>query len=163
MNLYEMTTEAKILLETLTMQSDDISPDELEQVITDTMAAIGAEDKLDSYGKVIAELKARAEAVKKEKQRLADYQSFLENNIKRMQTAIIGYMDAVEQTKIATDLFRFNIRETDAVEITDENAIPEEFVKWERKINKADIKASIKADMIIPGAALTTNRSVTIK
>lgn len=163
MNLYEMTTEAKILLETLTMQNDEISPKELEQVITDTMASIGADDKLDSYGKVIAELKARAEAVEKEKQRLSGYQTFLENNIKRMQAAIIGYMDAVEQTKIATDLFRFSIRETEAVEITDENAIPEEFIKWERKINKTDIKASIKADMVIPGAALTKNRSVTIK
>ena len=53
------------------------------------------------------------------------------------------------------------IATTEAVEIVNEDAIPEEYWKVERKVSKSAIKAALKEDgSSVPGAVLTAPKHV---
>ena len=64
MNLYEMTQAANELYELLTSGEID------EQTFADTLEAMGTEEKLENYCKVIRQLEYDAEMLKAEKERI---------------------------------------------------------------------------------------------
>lgn len=164
MTLYEMSKEALSLLDVLTGNSDvEMTEEEYEQIIKDTMESMGADDKLNSYAKIIKQIEGYVDMVKAEKLRLADQQKFLENNIKRMQDSLLMYMDATATEKTNTDLFRFSIRKTESVEITDIDKLPESCIMIEKRASKTAIKDLIKGGTEVAGAEIVTNRKVGIK
>ena len=64
MRLYEMTVAANQLYDMLTSGEID------EQTFNDTLEAMGTEEKLESYCKVIRQLEGDAEMLKTEKERI---------------------------------------------------------------------------------------------
>ena len=82
--LYELTSDYEALL---TMAED---PDIDEQAFLDTLEGIdGAiEDKADNYARVIRTLEADAAACDAEAKRLRNKKQTIENNIKRMKSAL---------------------------------------------------------------------------
>jgi hypothetical protein len=56
-------------------------------------------------------------------------------------------------------------RKSEAVEITDEFKVPDQFIKIEQvsKIDKLAIKENIKAGEEVPGAVLVTRQNLTVK
>lgn len=158
MTLYEMTSAAMQLYEML--QAEEID----EQTVRDTLEAIGTDEKLETYCKLIRQYDADAEAYKAEKERLAQKQKAAENAAQRMKDAVQQYMDAADLKKTDAGLFKVSIAETQSVEIDDETKLPDVFlIPQPARIDKAGLRTVLKDGGKIEGAHLKTNRSVRIK
>lgn len=158
MTLYEMTEQARTLYDLL--ESGEID----EQTYTDTLEAIGADEKVDSYCQIIRQLNADAEMCKAEIDRLTEKKRSAIANADRMKAVLLDFLRTVEGGKVKTALFGASIRKTQSANITDENAIPTAYrIPQPDKISKTDILRDLKAGAEIPGAEIAVSESVTIK
>jgi hypothetical protein len=158
MNLFEMTTSAQALYELLTSGEID------EQTFLDTLEAMGTEEKLESYCKVIRQLEADAEMFKAEKERMAKKQKVAENSIARMKTAIIGYLKAQNTEKASAGTFTVALSTSKAVNITDESKVPVRFlVEQAPKIDRNAIRRELMDGGVIEGCELQINEGIRIK
>jgi hypothetical protein len=153
MTLYELSDDYMNLL---TMAEDpDIDP----EAFADTLAGIeGAiEDKADGYAKVIRTLEGDAAACDAESKRLRNKKQIIENNIKRMKSALQYAMEATGKTKFKTALFSFGIQKNPAAVVMDEGYIeniPERFlIPQDPVIDKKAIKEALKSGEDLEGIA----------
>jgi hypothetical protein len=153
MKLYEITEQYLQLLE---VASD---PEVDPQVIADTMEAVEGdfEDKADGYAKVIAQLSADSDALKKEIDRLQARKKALEGSVKRIKENLQAAMIACDKKKFKTTLFSFGIQKNPAsvvMDTTDVFSIPAEFlVMRDPEIDKAAIKEALKDGRELEGIA----------
>lgn len=153
-----MTTNAHSLYELLVSGEID------EQTFADTLEAMGTEEKLESYCKVIRQLEADADALKNEKDRIASKQKSVESSIARMKTAIADFMKAQNTEKSSAGIFTVAISKSKAVNIVDESKVPVRFlVEQAPKIDKASIRAELLAGGEIEGCELQINEGIRIK
>lgn len=158
MTLYEMTAQANALYELL--QSEEID----EQVFSDTLEAIGVEEKIESYCHVIKELQGDLQKYKSEIDRLTARKSTLENGVERMKKSLMTFLKATGQEKVKAGTFSVSIGKSDQTNILDESLIPAEYrTPQPDKIEKTPIKAAIKSGVVVPGAELIINESVRIR
>lgn len=159
MTLYEMTEAARQLKALL--ESDEID----EQTFSDTIEAIGADEKINSYCQIIREFEVEIAARKVEIERLRTANDRAEKAINRMKSALDGFMTASGQSKAKTALFSVSYRSAKSVLITDESQIPERFltVKTTTTPNKTEIKRFISDGGTVDGAEIVENRSIQIK
>ena len=158
MTLYEMTSAANALYEMLCNNEID------EQTIADTLEAMGADNKLESYCKVIRQLESDAEAVKVEKSKLADKQKTIENSVARMKLAVSEFLKAKGVQKENAGIFKVALSTSKSVEITDPSAIPKEYIKPAKiEFDKSAIRKVLMAGESIAGAELKINEGVQIK
>ena len=155
-----MTETAKSLYELL--ENGEID----EQVVLDTMEAIGASEKLESYCYVQKTLEAEIAAFKAEIERLTARKASLEKQVERMKAAQVDFMLATGQKSAAAGTFKLSIRENKSVDVIDESVIPPEFmtvVPETRKPDKKAMLAALKNGEQICGAAIKTTFSVTAR
>lgn len=157
-SLYELTTQATALYEML--QAEEID----EQTFNDTLEAMGTAEKVESYCKVIKQLQSDVEMFKKEIERLADRKKTAENGVDRMKNALLAFLQLSGQDKVKAGSFAVSTATTQAVQITDEKAIPCIYlVEQPPKIDKIGIKNALKAGEEISGAELINNTGVRIR
>lgn len=156
--LYELTTAAAALYEML--QAEEID----EQTFNDTLEGMGAAEKVESYCKVIKQLQSDFEMFKNEIDRLTARKKAAENGVERLKAALLVFMQTSGQDKVKAGSFAVSTAKTQAVLITNENAIPCRFlVEQPPKIDKAGIKTALKAGEEIGGAVLVDNTGVRIR
>lgn len=156
--LYELTEQATALYELL--QSEEID----EQTFNDTLEAMGASEKVEAYCKLIKQLQSDAEMFKSEIDRLTARKKTAENAVDRMKNALLAFLQFSGQDKVKAGSFSVSTATTQAVNITDEKAIPCIYlVEQPPKIDKAGIKKALKAGEEISGAELIDNKGVRIK
>ena len=157
-NLYEMTNQAKELYEML--QSDMID----EQTFSDTLEAIGAEEKLIGYCQVIEQFKADIEMYKAEIERIDAKKKSAEKSVDRMKKTISEFMVAVGKDKEKAGTFSISISPVKSVNITDESKIPSQYlVEQKPKVDKVGIRKAIESGASVDGAELITSSSVRIR
>ena len=158
MNIFEMTVAANQLYDLLTSGEID------EQTFNDTLQAMGAEEKLESYCKVIRQLEADAEMLKAEKERIENKKKTVDNSIGRMKKAVIEFMKASGSTKSTAGTFTVALSTSKATKIVDESLIPKKyFIKQEPKIDKKAILEMLKSGAKVKGCELQINEGVRIK
>lgn len=158
MTLYEMTEQAKYLYELL--QAEEID----EAVVNDTLEAIGAGEKVEDYCKLIKQFQYDAEMFGAEINRMKARKKAAENAVERMRTVLVMFLQASGQDKVKAGTFSVSTATTQAVQITDENAIPCRFlVEQPPKIDKAGIKEALKDGETVAGAELVNNTGVRIR
>ena len=157
MNIYEMTGYAQELMELLNAEEID------EQTVADTLEAIGADEKVDSYCKVICTMEAEIAARKAVIDRMKLLNSRAEKNIDRMKQALDGFMTAVQKPKVQTTLFCVSRKKTQAVEILNENMIPSQFIKIVPSVDKATIRKILMDGGKVAGCTLKENQSIQIR
>lgn len=158
MTLYEMTEYAKLLYDML--QAEEVD----EETVRDTIEAIGVQDKLEDYCKVIRQFEADAEMFKTEKGRIEAKQKRAENAVARLKNAILLYMSATGTDKQKCGLFEVKKGQSKAVNITDESLIPAEYkVAQPDKVNKADIRKALLNGEQVAGAEIQINENISIK
>lgn len=106
MKLYELTEQF------LELQELIYDPETDEQVIKDTMEGLWGEieEKADGYAKIIEGLKADAQAIKKEEERLFMRRKALENRQKLLKDNLETAMRQTGKLKFKTALYSFNIQ-----------------------------------------------------
>lgn len=158
MTLYEMTDSVRQLFSLL--ESGEID----EQTYSDTVEAIGTEEKLEGYCQIIKQLKAEADMFKDEENRLANRRKALENNADKMRTAVLEYMAATGESKARAGTFSISISQSQSVEITDEDAIPPMYrTPQPDKVDKTAIKKALTNGETIAGAQLVSGSRLTIR
>ena len=158
MNIFEMTVAANQLYDLLTSGEID------EQTFNDTLQAMGTEEKLESYCKVIRQLEADAAMLKAEKERIDKKIKVSENAVNRMKKAVMDFMKASGSTKSTAGTFTVALSTSKAVNILDESKIPVRFlVEQEPKIDKSAIRQELMSGAEIEGCELQINEGVRIK
>lgn len=160
MTLYEMTDAAKQLYELL--ESGEID----EQTVADTMDAIGASEKLESYVHIQRQLESEVQGYEKEIARMSDRVHTLENHIARLRCAQVDFMQATGQRTANAGTFKLTLRENRSVEIEDETAIPLTYMVEVHATFRPDKKAimtALKDGQHINGATVRTSYSVTVR
>ena len=158
MNIFEMTVAANQLYDLLTSGEID------EQTFNDTLQAMGTEEKLESYCKVIRQLESDADMLKAEKERIDKKIKTVDNSIGRMKKAVIEFMKASGSTKSTAGTFTVALSTSKATKIVDESLIPKKyFIKQEPKIDKNAILGILKSGAKVKGCELQINEGVRIK
>lgn len=146
----------------LNLMDLDLEGEELGKALENIDDAI--EVKAENYAGLIKNLEAEAEAYKKEIDRMTDRERALKNRAKLLKKNLEDAMIELDKKKFKTNLFSFNIqRNAPGIKILDEDKIPEEFVEYERKIKKNDLKKAIKEGLETDAAVLVESESLRIR
>ena len=156
--LYEMTAQATALYEML--QAEEID----EQTFNDTLDALGTGEKVESYCKVIKQFQSDIDMFKGEIDRLTARKKTAENAVERMKNALLAFLQLSGQDKVKAGSFAVSTATTQAVQITDESAIPCVYlIEQPPKVDKIGIKKALKNGEAVGGAELINNMGVRIR
>lgn len=160
--LYELTGDFLQLLAMAEDETEDI------EVILNTIEGVDYEIELkaEGYAKVIKELEARKEALKKEEERLAGRRKSVESNIKRMEQTLQQSMEATGKTKFRTELFNFNVQNNPPSLVLDKPLaeIPDKFlIPQPSKVDNAAVKELLKSGEALDFAHLSVSKSLRIR
>lgn len=162
MKIYEIPSTLRDLLDRL-----DADPDTGE-VDGDALAAYteyqgAATEKLEGTACYVRELKAEADAIKAEEERLAKRRKALENKSERLKNYMMSALEAMGG-KVKGVMASVRIGKSQAVTVFDIDALPDAFKRVVTKVDpdKVALKKALKAGEVIPGAALEDRQSVVI-
>lgn len=160
MKLYEIPTKIRAVLDGI-----DCDPETGEILQADALHAVEAEaaDKIEATALYLRELDAEAKATKEEADRMLARVKSLQKRSDYLKAMLL---DALHATgKVKTGRVTVSIRTTQAVQINQEQAIPEAFTTKKITIspNKVLIKETISAGGCVPGCELIERESVSIR
>lgn len=120
---------------------------------------IALEQKTEGVLLAIKGMKAEAEAIRNEEKALADRRHGLEKKAEGLTEFIKGRLAG---EKFKTPRVSVSYRKTTSCEITDEWAIPEDYVKTTVSYDKVALTKALKSGEV-PGARLVEGQSMIIK
>ena len=157
--LYELTDDVLALMQ---MMEED--PE--NEVIRDTLEALTGEldIKAEGYCKVIAEFKAREEALASAIDKLSQKKQSVSANIGRLKNALLAAMKATGKEKIRGDIFYLYIK-NNAVSL---DQVPEKLPKkylvpQDPKIDRKQLLADVKSGVKVKGVTTKITQSLIIK
>lgn len=157
MNLYELSLAFQ------EVQNMELDP----EVMKDTLDSIedAIESKAENIAKLIRNLESDVSAYKEEEDRLKTKRQATENKVKWLKTYLEDNMKMTGKTKFKSGMFNFSIQKNPAsVNITDEKAIPEEFlIPQPPKVDKTSLKEILKRGIEVPGAELKQTKGLRIR
>lgn len=157
MNLYELSLAFQ------DVQNMDLDP----EVMKDTLDSIedAIESKAENIAKLVRNLESDVSAYKEEEDRLKTKRQATENKVKWLKTYLEDNMKLTGKTKFKSGMFNFLIQKNPAsVDITDEKAIPEEFlIQQPPKVDKTSLKEILKRGIEVPGAELKQTEGLRIR
>lgn len=160
LTLYQLTEEHNLICNALEENGGEITP-EIEE-----MLAINAENfvtKADGYCEIIAKYLNMAENAKARKAQLDNVQKVAENTAKRLRERLLFAMGEYGLDKVEIGLHKLSMRTSKAVEITDETKIPNNYIKVTTSIDKSALRNDLMNGVLVEGAELKTNKTLTIR
>lgn len=122
------------------------------------------EVKAENYAGLIKNLEAEADAYKKEIERMSKIKKSLESRASLLKSNLEQTMIELDKKKFKTNLFSFSVqRNAPGIKILNEDKIPEEFVEYEKRIKKNDLKKAIKEGLETDAAVLVESESLRIR
>lgn len=157
MNLYELSLSFQ------EVQNMDLDPEVMQDTLDSIEDAI--ENKAENIAKLIRNLESDVSAYKEEEDRLKTKRQATENKVKWLKTYLEDNMKLTGKTKFKSGMFNFSIQKNPAsVNITDEKAIPEEFlIQQPPKVDKTSLKEILKRGIEVPGAELKQTEGLRIR
>jgi len=125
--------------------------------------------KAEGYAKLILKWDSEIDAAAAEIKRIQAIKKTKENSVGRLKETlkaallVFGQEDAKGVKRFETPLVKLSTRKSYAVEITDENALPEEAFVIKKEVSKTAIKELLEAGAAIEGASVKENISLQIK
>lgn len=153
MNLYEINNE---IMECVDMETGEVIDAEKMEGLQ-----MAFDEKVENIALWIKNLLSDAEAIKAEKNALAEREKACKNKAESLKAYLASALDG---QKFSTPRVAIGWRKSEAVEITDALTIPAEY--WRQKdpeVDKAGIKKALKAGEAVAGAKLVTNQNIQIK
>lgn len=119
------------------------------------------EKKIKNVVLWIKDMNAEAEMVKAEKQKLANRQSAIERKADSVKQFLSRYLNEGEKLKGGN--FAISWRKSESVEISDENLVPDAYIRIKSEVDKTELKKALKLGLDVPGAELVTKNNLQIK
>lgn len=155
MNLYEVTKE----FENFEFEFDEdgvvVNEEELERVELDFNTKL--ENCIKWYKNCVAE----AEALKEEKLKFTDRQKKAERQAESMKNWI-SYCLKGNKWHSKDNLYGVSYRKSEVIEISNDAILPEEFVEYIPKLDKAGIKKAVKNGAEFKGVELVEKQNMQI-
>ena len=159
MNLYEISDAL--------VNAIQIDPETGEITNTEEVEALQMEldAKVENIALWIKNLKSDAEALKTEKDRLAERQRVTENKIKSLSNYLASYLNG---RKFETARVAISYRKSTSVEADEwflEDAVQNnpQFVRTKYELDKTSLKDALKSGLEIPGVTLIEKSNMVIK
>lgn len=159
-SLYNITAEQQRINDALMESGGELTP-ELEDALV-----INAENfaiKVEGYAASIHKFDAGIDAIDAEIKRLTALKKSATGAKTRLKDTLAYAMETFGYDKLDMGLHKLSFRTSQAVNITDEVRIPNQYIKVETKIDKESLKRDLKAGLVIEGAELVTNRNLQIR
>ena len=150
----------------LSIPDDDLTDDQRAAMAAYLDELAGQEaDKVDAFGSFIRVESARAEACKKESQRLANKAKTAEGRISYLKHMYLCTMQSNGLKKVQGSAYTLSIREADSVDVTDVAALPDMYIRRKESVepDKTVLKEALKGGLEIPGAMLVKTSSLQIR
>lgn len=160
MTLYTITSEQLRINELLEESGGELTPEIEEALILNEENFL---TKSEGYIESIARYKALAEAADVRIKEMQRIKKTAENIEKRLKERLQRAMVVMGHDKVDVGLRKLSLRSSTAVSITNEVAIPAEYIIVETKVDKMKIKEALKNGVVIDGAELVTNKSIQIR
>jgi hypothetical protein len=166
MNLYQITQEFLELASMIEDAGGEVNDSILEEL------AISRENfahKAQGYTSLILKWESEIEAAAAEIKRIQALKKAKENSVSRMKEALLFALQAFGQEdgkgvkRYDTALFKLSTRRSQAVEITDEDSLPQNCFVIKREVSKTAIKHILDAGMALEGASMKENVSLQIR
>ncbi len=159
-----MSTLRELSHELQEVQSLALDPDVPEEALRDTLDGIEGmfNEKAVRIVHVIANSGTDVDAISAEIKRLSERKRSIELAQDRLREYLRFNMEAAGISKISSPLFTITLAAgRDIVEIYDEAALPDEFVRVKTVVSpeKADILKALKSGIDVPGATITKSKS----
>lgn len=120
--------------------------------------------KLEAVALYVKSLEAECKAIRAEEKALAERRAVKERKIERLTSYVSDSMIAFGDTKLETTRVALSFRKSEAVEITNPDALRADLWKQaDPTPDKTAIKKAIKAGEYVEGAALVTRQNLQIK
>lgn len=160
MKLYEISDAIRAALDHI-----DVDPETGEILNTDNLHAVEAEasEKIEATALYLRELDAEAKAAKDEADRMIARVKSMQKRSDYLKSMLLEALHATG--KVKTSRVTVSIRLSKAVEITQEQAVPEAFTTKKVTIspNKIAIKEALSEGTVVPGCQLVERESVSIR
>ncbi len=120
------------------------------------------EQKIENIGMWIKDLTAQSEALKAEKNKLAEREKSAKNKAERLKEFLTAYLNG---KKFETARVSIKFRSVESVSVPDVAMLPAEYIRTKitNEADKTAIKNAIKAGEVIEGAELVKKQSISIK
>lgn len=158
--LYDIQEEFLGLVMAIEENEGEVSEEMLEELQINEEEF---EDKIDNYLAVIRNYKSREESISKEIRRLQSRKSSVSKTIDRLRETIQTSMELRSMDKYKSDLFTVFFRETESVDDSQAEKIPEEYQKVKVSLDKAAIKKALQAGEEFDGIVLAKNKNLQIR
>lgn len=159
-SLYRISQEQQALNELLFEAEGELTP-ELEAKLVINQSNL--EVKAEGYATSMAYFKAIEKAAEEEIKRLQSISKHSKNAQERMKGALATALETFGLDRLEVGTYRISFRKSEAVIVDDEQTIPNDYVIVETKINKAQLKADLKAGAVVSGAHLETRKNIQIR
>lgn len=121
------------------------------------------EEKLDNSQRYIMTLKSEENILAEEIKRLQAKKSSVKNKQDRIKSMILNSLQTSKQSKFKTPFNNFIIKETEAVEVLDNDLLARTYLRIKFEADKVKIKSALKSGDEVEGAKLVNNTSLVIK
>ena len=164
--LWEITQEFLALASMIEEAGGEATDEVMEEL------AISRENfahKAEGYARLILKWDSEVDAASAEIKRIQAIKKTKENAVGRLKETlktallIFGQEDSKGIKRFETPLIKLSTRKSTSIEITDENALPQEAFVIKREVSKTAIKELLEAGAAIEGASVKENISVIIK
>jgi hypothetical protein len=158
--LYHITSEQLRINELLEESGGELTPEIEEALVLNEHNFV---TKSEGYIQTIAKYQALVDAadnIIKEAQRK---KRVFDNISKRLKERLQDAMIIMGRDRVEVGIHTLSLRNSVAVNITEESKIPNEFIKVETSVDKMKVKEALKRGELIPGAELQTNQSIQIR
>jgi hypothetical protein len=160
--LYNSAPKYPVNISDIINNDGEITPDQ-ETALQINRADL--ETKGINYAYVIKQLDADCDAIDLEVKRLNALKKVRSNAAERLKANISSAMLLFEVEEIKTPLIKLNFRNSESVEITNEEVLADKFlvVKTTTSPDKKAIKDAIKNGEVVEGAVISYNKNLQIK
>lgn len=126
---------------------------------------VAFEEKMEACGVVVKDMLADAEAMKHERKVLSERIERLERRAEELKGYMAHCLELAGLKSVSTPRAEVRTRRSSAVSITDEKALPAQFIRTEEvhKVDKQAIGKALKGGADVPGAELEERTSLTVR
>jgi len=161
-SIYKIQNEFQLIIAEVINNEGEITP-ELETALTINKEQL--QSKAVDYCYVIKQLDYDCEQIDNEIARLNKLKKVRSNLTDRLKNTVSSAMQLYEVEKIETPLIKLSFRNSESVEITNEQQLDACFIvtKTVTTPDKKAIKDAIKSGVFVEGATISYNKNLQIK
>ena len=166
--LFDIERKIDVVLTKFADSGDGVDPEREEAFLKEVVCIMEElstheKDKIDAYGHFVTKLESESNRIASIIKNLSARKKSVDCKTDSVKSHLKYTMTSFGKAKIEGNVYTAWLRSSNHIEIFDEAAIPEEYLRIKKEPDKTAITDAIKKGTVVPGAKVQTSQSVTIK